>query len=47
MDHGTMQQLMTGMGGNMMGGGFMWFWAVFWVVVLALLVAGPSGWPAP
>jgi putative membrane protein len=40
MDHGTMQQLMTGMGGNMMGGGFMWFWAVFWVVVLALLVAG-------
>jgi putative membrane protein len=40
MDHGTMQQMMTGMGGNMMGGGFMWFWAVFWVVVLALLVAG-------
>ncbi len=40
MDHGSMQQMMTGMGGNMMGGGFMWFWAVFWVVVLALLVAG-------
>jgi putative membrane protein len=40
MDHGTMQQMMGGMGGNMMGGGFMWFWAVFWVVVLALLVAG-------
>ncbi len=43
MDHGTMHQLMGGMGGNgwnMMGGGFMWFWAVFWVVVLALLVAG-------
>ncbi len=40
MDHGSMQQLMTGMGGNMMGGGFMWFWAVFWVVVLALLVVG-------
>jgi putative membrane protein len=44
MDHGSMQ-LMTGMGGNMMdggmmGGGFEWFWAVLWVVVLALLVAG-------
>ena len=35
-----MAQMMNGMGGNMMGGGFMWFWAVFWVVVLALLVAG-------
>jgi putative membrane protein len=40
MDHGSMQQLMGGDGWNMMGGGFMWFWAVFWVVVLALLVAG-------
>jgi putative membrane protein len=40
MDHGSMHQMMMGMGGNMMGGGFMWFWAVFWVVVLALLVAG-------
>jgi putative membrane protein len=45
MDHGSMQQLMGGMGGNMMdrgmmGGGFMWFWAIFMVVVLALLVAG-------
>jgi uncharacterized membrane protein len=43
MDHGSMQQMM-GMGGSMMGGGmmggFMWFWAIFWVVVLALLVAG-------
>ena len=45
MGHGSMGQLMTGMGGDMMdgrmmGGGFMWFWAIFWVVVLALLVAG-------
>jgi len=40
MDHGTMHQMMGGMGGNMMGGGFMWFFAIFWVVVLALLVAG-------
>jgi putative membrane protein len=43
MDHGSMHQLMTGMGGNMMGGGFMWFWVVMvvvMVVVLALLVAG-------
>jgi len=45
MDHGSMHQLMGGMGGDvmdgrMMGGGFMWFWAIFWVVVLALLVAG-------
>jgi putative membrane protein len=44
MDHGSMQQLMTSMGGDMMNrgmmGGFMWFWAIFWVVVLALLVAG-------
>jgi|GEM_PF-777671 len=45
MDHGSMHQLMAGMGGDMMGGGmmgggFMWFWAIFWVVVLALLVAG-------
>jgi putative membrane protein len=29
------------MGGGMMGGGaFMWFWAIFAVVVLALLVVG-------
>jgi putative membrane protein len=43
MDHGSMHQLMTGMGGDMMGGGFMWFWVVMvvvMVVVLALLVAG-------
>jgi putative membrane protein len=44
MDHGSMHQLMTGMGGGMMDrgmmGGFMWFWAIFMVVVLALLVAG-------
>jgi putative membrane protein len=45
MDHGSMSQLMGGMGGDMMDGrmmgdGFMWFWAIFWVVVLALLVAG-------
>jgi putative membrane protein len=44
MDHGSMQQMMgmggSMMGGGMMGGGFMWFWAIFWVVVLALLVAG-------
>jgi putative membrane protein len=44
MDHGSMHQLMTGMGGDMMDrgmmGGFMWFWAIFMVVVLALLVAG-------
>jgi predicted lipid-binding transport protein (Tim44 family) len=45
MDHGSMHQLMGGMGGDMMDGrmmgdGFMWFWAIFWVVVLALLVAG-------
>jgi putative membrane protein len=40
MDHGTMQQMLGGMGGNMMGGGFEWFWAILWVVVLALLVAG-------
>jgi len=40
MDHGTMQQMMGGMGGNMMGGGFMWFWAVFWVVVVSLQEAG-------
>jgi putative membrane protein len=45
MDHGSMHQLMTGMGGDMMGGGmmgggFMWFWAIFMVVVLALLVVG-------
>jgi putative membrane protein len=44
MDHGSMHQLMTSMGGNMMDGGmmggFMWFWAIFMVVVLALLVAG-------
>jgi putative membrane protein len=45
MDHGSMHQLMTGMGGDMMGdgmmgGGFMWFWAIFWVMVLALLVTG-------
>ena len=40
MDHGSMDQMMNGMGGDMMGGGFMWFWALFWVVVLALLVAG-------
>ena len=44
VDHGSMHQLMTGMGGDMMDGGmmggFMWFWAIFWVVVLALLVVG-------
>ena len=45
MDHGSMRQLMAGMGGDMMGGGMMgggfkWLWAIFWVVVLALLVAG-------
>ena len=44
MDHGSMHQLMTAMGGNMMDGGMMggfeWFWAIFMVVVLALLVAG-------
>jgi putative membrane protein len=43
MDHGSMHQLIGGMGGdgwNMMGGGFLWFWAIFWVVVLALLVVG-------
>jgi putative membrane protein len=40
MGHGSMGQMISGMGGNMMGGGFMWFWAVLWVVVLALLVAG-------
>jgi putative membrane protein len=43
MDHGSMQQMMTGMGGDMMGGGFMWFWVVMvvmMVVVVALLVAG-------
>jgi putative membrane protein len=44
MDHGSMHQLMMGMGGDMMNGGMMgglmWFWAVFWVVVLALLVVG-------
>jgi putative membrane protein len=45
MDHGSMQQLMAGMGGDimngrMMGGGFMWFWAIFSVVLLALLVVG-------
>jgi putative membrane protein len=28
------------MGGGMMGGGFTWFWAVFAVVLLALLVVG-------
>ncbi len=46
MDHGSMDQVMNGMGGDMMGGGSMWFWAVFWVVVLALLVAGAI-WRAP
>jgi putative membrane protein len=44
MDHGSMQQLMAGMGGDMMNGGmmggFVWFWAILWVVVLALLVVG-------
>jgi predicted lipid-binding transport protein (Tim44 family) len=44
VDHGSMHQLMTAMGGGMMDGGvmggFMWFWAIFMVVVLALLVAG-------
>jgi putative membrane protein len=44
MSHGSMHQLMTGMGGGMMDrgmmGGFMWFWAIFMVVVLAVLVAG-------
>jgi putative membrane protein len=28
------------MGGGMMGGAFMWFWALFAVLVLALLVVG-------
>jgi putative membrane protein len=44
VDHGSMHQLMTAMGGGMMDGGMMggfeWFWAILWVVVLALLVAG-------
>jgi uncharacterized membrane protein len=39
MDGGTMDGSM--MGGGMMGGGaFMWFWAVFALLVLALLVVG-------
>ena len=45
MHHGSMQQLMASTGGDMMnggmmGGGFVWFWAVLWLVVLALLVVG-------
>jgi hypothetical protein len=28
------------MGGGMMGGAFMWLWALFAVLVLALLVVG-------
>ena len=43
MDHGSMHQLMTGMGGDMMGGGFSGFWAFMVVMMVVVGHARRSG----